>query len=286
MSKNNFIPKHFIRGGADARKEKFDPITGRYLYTIYFDPGRTNFFGHLPFESTSKCGTKELQSRCSSECIFCGGTSPGCKPDKKANISQKHAIRRLEIESRMQQWNADGMVAAKLHYIFTFFYYLQFFLLKRVLPKVIVDDYYRFKFCKRALTYWLYHDSHRWFMCDLNDRIKISCYSNQKIYANDMIKFHLESKRPCFSSKQKNRFLCISEISKILVRKLVSSRTSPNPKIILFAREVILHRFFELNSISRSIQAAGLTWEQMELYDTFHFWTPRFVNQSKLKNNF
>lgn len=277
------MPKHFIRDGADARKKKFNPITGRYLYAIYFDPGRTNFFGTLQFESTSKCGTKELQSRCSSECIFCGGTSPGCKPDKKANISQKHAIRRLEIESRMQQWNADGMVAAKLHYIFTFFYYLQFFLLKRVLPKVIVRENY---FCKRAVTYWLYHDSHRWFICDVNHRIKISCNSNQKIFANDMIKFHLESKKPCFSSKQKNRFLCISEISKILVRKLVNSRTSPNPKIILFARKVILHRFFELNSISRSIQAAGLTWEQMELYDTFHFWTSRFVNQTRLKNNF
>ena len=57
-------------------------------------------------------------------------------------------------------------------------------------------------------------------------------------------------------------------------------------KIISFAKEVILHRFFELNSISRSIQAAGLTWEQMELYDTFHFWTPMFVNQTRLKNNF
>lgn len=283
MSKNNFIPKHFIRDGADARKKKFDPITGRYLYMIYFDPGRTNFFGDLPFESTSKCGTKELQSRCSSKCIFCGGTSPGCKPNKKANISQKHEIRRLEIESRMQQWNANGMVAVKLHYIFIFFYYLQFFLLKRVLPKVIVRENY---FCKRALTYWLYHDSHRWLRCDVNDRIKISCYSNQKIHANDMIKFHLESKTPCFSPKEKNRFLCISGISKILIRKLVSSRTSPNPKIILFAKEVILHRFFELNSISRSIQAAGLTGEQMELYDTFHFWTPRFVNQTKLKNNF
>jgi len=294
----HYLEEHFIRDGHVARREKYDPITGflltgrrepdtgLYHYSIYFDPGRTHFFGFLPYHSTSKSGTKELQSRCSSKCIFCGGTSPGCKPYKKANISQKHAMRRLEIESRLQQWNADGMVAAKLHYIFTFFYYLQFFLLKRVLPKAIFCDYYRFQSCRRALTYWLYDDTHRWLRYDMNDRIKISCYSNEKIFANDFLTFLRESKAPCFSPKQKNRFLCISEMSQILVRKLVISRTFSSRKKSNFAKEVILNRFFQINSISRSIQAAGLTFEQMELYNTFHFWSCKFVNQSRLKNNF
>jgi len=278
------FPKHCIRDGSAAKTSIYYPDADRF-YFVYFDPGRTHFFGPLPYHSTSKCGTKELQGRCSSKCIFCGGTSPGCKPIKKEHMMWKHELSRLEIESRLQKWNANGMVAAKLHYIFTFFYYLQFFLLNNVLPKVVIADYSPIQFCKKPLTYWLYHKSHIWLRCDVTDKIKISRYSNQKIYADDIVTFPRESKTPYFSSKEKNRFLCISGISQKLIRKLVSSRTSSNHKITLFAKSVILHRFFELNSVSRSIQAAGLTWEQMELYETFHFWTPMFVNKTRLKNN-
>ena len=87
-----YLEEHFIRDGPAARRERYDPITrrlltgrrepdtGLYLYSVYFDPGRTHFFGPLPYHSTSKSGTKNLQSRCSSDCILCEGTSTGCKP--------------------------------------------------------------------------------------------------------------------------------------------------------------------------------------------------------------
>jgi hypothetical protein len=73
-------------------------------------------------------------------------------------------------------------------------------------------------------------------------------------------------------------------MSRNLVRKLVSSKTI-DARHSNFFTKVILHRFFELNSVSRSIQAGGLTWEQIESFSTFHFWTKKFVDETRLKMN-
>jgi hypothetical protein len=54
-----FLPKHSIRDGQAARRSRYD--NGNF-FTIHFDPGRTHFFGDLPYETISKCGTKDLQA--------------------------------------------------------------------------------------------------------------------------------------------------------------------------------------------------------------------------------